>query len=458
MNFEDLLNIAAQKQKKAEKELSVTKRYSTAAKPAQKIVKPKPKGVQSAAIRALMEKKHEEEKKRATEAKKRMDEAQDVLSKKRKKTDVIKSLANTSSKSEKSQEKKTKEPKYESEEHKAKHMQFMQKVSKLKTPREDVEKKRTDFKKPPNRPAPKKRAPPPPSKPMSFHELMKMAEKKKDEPLPLPKIHEELFGADSDDEVEEEEKEEPRYVYHSKGRYLDTKDSEPGSSSVKSKSRNQVDKSRNQNDRSKGSMSKADKSKSSNGTSKSSSTSHASKSDASKSKRPSSSTHNGTNKSATPSKQHPTNRKGDAPDSAKSRSMSESASKPKCTLVVESLPSRLTTGPPRQPASRRGYEEMRRGMKRRYDDSEEESDDFIDDSNEDVDYSKYIREIFGYDKRKYRYESDREIASMESNFRQVMQEEARSARLAIQEDAEELRKAEYEEKRKQHRSKGKQRK
>ncbi|CAH1257171.1 SPTY2D1 [Branchiostoma lanceolatum] len=444
MNFEDLLNIAAQKQKNAEKELSTTKRYSTAAKPAKKIVKPKPKSVQSAAIRALMEKKHEEEKKRATEAKKRMDEAQDVLNKKRKKTDIVKSLAsaNTSSKTEKPQDKKTKEEKYESKEHKAKHMQFMQKVSKLKTPREDVEKKRTDFKRPPDRPIPKKKAPPPPSKPMSFQDLMKMAEKKKDEPVPLPKIHEELFGADSDDEVEEVEKEEPRYVYHSKGRYLDTKGSEPGSSSAKSKSRHQNDKSRGSG------------SKSSNDTHKSSSTS---KSDASK--RPSSSTHNGTNKSVTSSKQvvHPNNRRGEVQDST-SRSVSGSASKPKCTLVVESLPSRLTTGPPRQPPPRRGYEDMRRGMKRRYDDSEEESDDFIDDSNEDVDYSKYIREIFGYDKRKYRYESDREIASMESNFRQVMQEEARSARLAIQEDADELRKAAEEEKRKQPRSKGKQRK
>ncbi|XP_078670114.1 uncharacterized protein LOC144910669 [Branchiostoma floridae x Branchiostoma belcheri] len=444
MNFEDLLNIAAQKQKKAEKELSSTKRYSTAAKPAKKMEKPKPKTVQSAAIRALMEKKHEEEKKHAAEAKKRMDDAQEVLSKKRKKTDIVKSLASantSSSKTDKSQDKKTREEKYESEEHKAKHMQFMQKVSKLKSPREEVDRKRTDYKRPPDRPVPKKKAPPPPSKPMSFQDLMKMAEKKKDEPVPLPKIHEQLFGADSDDE---DITEEPRYIYNSKGRYLDTKGSESGSSSVKSKSRDQ-------NDKSRGSGSKSDKSKSPNDTSKSSS---ASKVDASK--RPSTSAYNGTNKPGTPSKQmvHPTDRRGPVSD----KSRSESASKPKCTLVVESLPSRVTTGPPRQPPPRRGYEDMRRGMKRGYDDSEEESDDFIDDSNEDVDYSKYIREIFGYDKRKYRYESDREIASMESNFRQVMQEEARSARLAIQEDAEELRKAAEEDKRKQNRSKGKHRK
>ncbi|XP_060070765.1 glutamic acid-rich protein-like [Ylistrum balloti] len=74
-------------------------------------------------------------------------------------------------------------------------------------------------------------------------------------------------------------------------------------------------------------------------------------------------------------------------------------------------------------------------------------DDFIDDDM-DMDYSKHIREIFGYDKSKYRYESDYEISNMESNFREQMKEEARSARLGLQEDLEDIRKEEEELKRK----------
>lgn len=76
---------------------------------------------------------------------------------------------------------------------------------------------------------------------------------------------------------------------------------------------------------------------------------------------------------------------------------------------------------------------------------EEEMDDY---DPEYEDYSKHIRDIFGYDKRKYKYESDYDIANMEANFRDVMKEEARSARLGLQEDLEDMRKEEEEKKRK----------
>ncbi|KAL5007236.1 hypothetical protein ScPMuIL_016042 [Solemya velum] len=97
------------------------------------------------------------------------------------------------------------------------------------------------------------------------------------------------------------------------------------------------------------------------------------------------------------------------------------------------------------------------------DDSEserdEEMDDFIADSDEDytegLDISKCIRSIFGYDKRKFRYESNREIANMESNFKEQMKEEKRSARLGLQEDLEDIRQEEEELKRKQMKKKNK---
>lgn len=76
-------------------------------------------------------------------------------------------------------------------------------------------------------------------------------------------------------------------------------------------------------------------------------------------------------------------------------------------------------------------------------------DDFIDDGGECQDeISKHIREIFGYDRTKYRDESDYALRYMESTFREQQKEEARSLRLGIQEDLEELQREEEELKRK----------
>lgn len=77
-------------------------------------------------------------------------------------------------------------------------------------------------------------------------------------------------------------------------------------------------------------------------------------------------------------------------------------------------------------------------------------EDFIDDGGESQDeISKHIREIFGYDRSKYRDESDYALKYMESSFREQQKEEARSLRLGIQEDLEELRREEEELKRKE---------
>uniref|UniRef100_A0AAQ4NSG1 Protein SPT2 homolog n=1 Tax=Gasterosteus aculeatus aculeatus TaxID=481459 RepID=A0AAQ4NSG1_GASAC len=80
--------------------------------------------------------------------------------------------------------------------------------------------------------------------------------------------------------------------------------------------------------------------------------------------------------------------------------------------------------------------------KRKYDDDEDECDsemeDFIDDGDEPQDdISRHIKEIFGYDRNKYKDESDYALKFMESSWRDMQKEEARSLRMAVQEDLEE---------------------
>lgn len=65
------------------------------------------------------------------------------------------------------------------------------------------------------------------------------------------------------------------------------------------------------------------------------------------------------------------------------------------------------------------------------DDSEYDSemDDFIDDGPDGTeDYSSYIKDIFGYDKNKYRRIDDEDDA-MESSFSQMMREEYISSKI-----------------------------
>lgn len=71
-------------------------------------------------------------------------------------------------------------------------------------------------------------------------------------------------------------------------------------------------------------------------------------------------------------------------------------------------------------------------------DYDSDLDDFIDDSECQPDISSYIRNIFGYDKRKY---SDRDMddSGMESSYAQVQHEEQISKRLGLQEDLEDMR-------------------
>ncbi|XP_066147050.1 protein SPT2 homolog [Euwallacea fornicatus] len=84
------------------------------------------------------------------------------------------------------------------------------------------------------------------------------------------------------------------------------------------------------------------------------------------------------------------------------------------------------------------------------DDDEEydsEMDDFIDDDPEEGDYSKYIKEIFGYDKSRYRDRYD-DVDNMETSFAQQMKEEVISTKIGIMEDLEDMKKEEEEKRRK----------
>ncbi|KFW70262.1 Protein SPT2, partial [Pygoscelis adeliae] len=142
--------------------------------------------------------------------------------------------------------------------------------------------------------------------------------------------------------------------------------------------------------------------------------------------------------------------------------------KPKCTVVSETISSKnLVTRPSNgQINGMRPFQGHRpvfhpQGLgrppisyKRQIEDDDDdeydsEMDDFIEDEGEpQEEISKHIREIFGYDRKRYKDESDYALRYMESSWREQQKEEARSLRLGVQEDLEELRREEEELKRK----------
>ncbi|XP_061378819.1 protein SPT2 homolog isoform X1 [Danaus plexippus] len=87
--------------------------------------------------------------------------------------------------------------------------------------------------------------------------------------------------------------------------------------------------------------------------------------------------------------------------------------------------------------------DIKKKQKRRMVDSDSEydseMDDFIDDGDENMDYSKHIKEIFGYDKSKYRDMDDDDDPMMESSFARQQREEYISKKIGIMEDLEDMR-------------------
>ncbi|KAF2355329.1 Chromatin SPT2 [Trinorchestia longiramus] len=76
-----------------------------------------------------------------------------------------------------------------------------------------------------------------------------------------------------------------------------------------------------------------------------------------------------------------------------------------------------------------------------------EMDDFIDDGEDELDYSSEIKKMFGYDKSRFKDEPE-DVDDMEVGFGQVEQEEMRSAKLGLLEDLEDMKQEEEEKKRK----------
>nr|XP_019957700.1 PREDICTED: protein SPT2 homolog isoform X2 [Paralichthys olivaceus] len=158
--------------------------------------------------------------------------------------------------------------------------------------------------------------------------------------------------------------------------------------------------------------------------------------------------------------------------------MGSGPGRPKCTVVSETISSKNFGGPrpgvPPRPGmpQRPGMQPrpmMNRPMmnrppgtmlppitsayKRKYEDEEDEydseMDDFIDDEgNEPEEISRHIKEIFGYDRNKYKDESDYALKFMESSWKDMQKEEARSLKMAVLEDLEEEKKEQEELKRK----------
>uniref|UniRef100_A0A3Q3XJN6 Protein SPT2 homolog n=1 Tax=Mola mola TaxID=94237 RepID=A0A3Q3XJN6_MOLML len=131
-------------------------------------------------------------------------------------------------------------------------------------------------------------------------------------------------------------------------------------------------------------------------------------------------------------------------------SLGSGPGRPKCTVVSETISSKNVggnrTGIPLRPGM-----PQRPGMviKGKYEDEEYDSemDDFIDDSgDEQEEVSKHIKEIFGYDRTRYKEESDYALKFMESSWRDMQKEEARSLKLAVQEDLDEEKKEEEDRK------------
>ncbi|EQB79120.1 hypothetical protein CB1_056579111 [Camelus ferus] len=106
---------------------------------------------------------------------------------------------------------------------------------------------------------------------------------------------------------------------------------------------------------------------------------------------------------------------------------------------------RSAQGPQRLPFPS-GYKRQREYEEEEDDDEyDSEMEDFIEDEGEpQEEISRHIREIFGYDRKKYKDESDYALRYMESSWKEQQKEEAKSLRLGMQEDLEEMRREEEE--------------
>ncbi|MPC18383.1 Protein SPT2 [Portunus trituberculatus] len=96
---------------------------------------------------------------------------------------------------------------------------------------------------------------------------------------------------------------------------------------------------------------------------------------------------------------------------------------------------------PQRPPSPQG--KMRIESDDEEEDYDSEMDDFIDDGEDEMDFSSEIKRMFGYDRNKYKDEDD-DVDDMEASFSQMQKEERISAKIGLKEDLEDMKREEEE--------------
>nr|XP_045591988.1 protein SPT2 homolog [Procambarus clarkii] len=125
---------------------------------------------------------------------------------------------------------------------------------------------------------------------------------------------------------------------------------------------------------------------------------------------------------------------------------------PKSQKVLQKSKVRdLPPPPPKRPAYN-PPPKMRIASDSEEEDDDSDMDDFIDDGDQGIDISSEIRNLFGYDKRKYQDDDD-DCDDMEASFSQMQKEERISAKIGLKEDLEDIQREEEERKRKMMRMK-----
>ncbi|XP_068154446.1 protein SPT2 homolog [Drosophila tropicalis] len=289
--------------------------------------------------------------------------------------------------------------------------------------------------------------------PMDFQALLRLAEKKQHEPIVFAqpekkKEPERLLSAREKREQEERQRQKEQKAQRDRQREIDSKTKDQQPTTVSKMVNGRIPKLSSATAKPSTSDPKAKPSSSSNSTAAASSSS--------------AKTNIATSTKTSPSSKAAVNL--NKPASSSSSSSSAAASKPKNPYAKlpensirefpprdrpsNSVPNKTRQFPPTDvrerkpmPSARKPQQEQNRNKRRIYDDDSEydsELDDFIDDGDCEEDISSHIRDIFGYDKRRYR-DIDDDDRGMESSFAQMQREEFISKKLGLQEDLEDMR-------------------
>lgn len=133
-------------------------------------------------------------------------------------------------------------------------------------------------------------------------------------------------------------------------------------------------------------------------------------------------------------------------------SSSSTANKPSRPIPPPNYFTKMNSAKPHPPPKQRSNRRVIDDDSSEYD---SDMDDFIDDDTATEDYSAHIKEIFGYDKSRYRHMDEDDAADnmMVSSFAQQMREEQISRKIGLMEDLEDMRAEEAAEAEKRRRRK-----